>query len=622
MNKTLLFLLLSAFSIYAQALEITRMEPAFWWTGMKSTELQILIYGNDIARSELQFEYPGVRLKELVRTENPNYIFVYLDIGKETQPGVIQFNFTQKSRVGAESGHALSLQIHTQTYELKPRAKTTGAQGFDTSDVMYLIMPDRFANGDLSNDVWDDVPVNRNDPIGRHGGDLAGIEQRLDYLHDLGITAIWLNPVLENKMPHASYHGYAITDFYRIDPRFGSNEDYCRLIENTHRKGIKVVMDMIFNHCGSHHWWMNDLPCKDWLNNQNGFVQTTHNLFSLMDPHAPPSEIAAMTDGWFVPTMPDLNQRNRLLADYLIQNSLWWIEYARIDGIRHDTHPYVDFDFLAKWGKRIEEEYPDLNMVGESWYVSSAPLAWWQRNSKLNDKQTNLKTIMDFNLMNVYHQAFDIHSPQNNPWKSVYEVIAQDFLYEDMENILVFLDNHDVSRFLKAEETGLDRFKQAMAFLLTTRGIPQLYYGTEILMTGEKKDGDGNLRKDFPGGWQGDPVNAFTASGRTQLQNEAFDYLRKLLKWRKTNLAITGGQLIHFAPDWQTQCYVYARIKDNNRVLVILNGSDKKQTLFPDKYKEVIGDAVSGKDIISGKIIDLKKEIQVSEKEVFVLELK
>jgi len=384
---------------------------------------------------------------------------------------------------------------------------------------------------------------------------------------------------------------------------------------------MKIVMDMIFNHCGSQHWWMDDLPAKDWLNNQDGFVETTHNLFTVMDIHAPPSEVAAMTDGWFVSSMPDLNQRNRLLADYLIQNSIWWVEYARIDGIRHDTHPYVDFDFLSRWCKRLEEEYPSLNLVGEAWYAGGAPLAWWQRNSKVNPQQTHLKTIMDFNLTTVYNQAFDIHSPENNPWKRVYEVIAQDFIYEDVDNLLVFLDNHDMSRFLKEKETGIDRYRQAMAFLLTTRGIPQLYYGTEILMTGEKKDGDGNLRKDFSGGWPGDPVNAFMASGRTSLQNEAFDYLRKLLQWRKTNPAVAGGKLIHYAPPWQTQCYVYARTKDNNCVLVILNGSNSEQTLSPSTYREVIGDAVAGKDVISDKTIDLTKAITIAPKGVYVLEI-
>ena len=618
-HKILLLLTLFALSLSASAVEIARMEPAFWWVGMKNPELQIMVYGKEIARSELQFDYPGVRLKEIVRVDNPNYLFIYLEIGKETQPGIIKLNFTN-----VETLRATSLQ--TINFELKPRAATTGAQGFDSSDVLYLIMPDRFANGDSSNDVWDNEAIDRKEPFARHGGDLAGINNHLDYLQNLGVTALWLTPVLENRMnspeKYKSYHGYAITDYYQVDKRLGTNEEYCRLIENLHKRGMKIVMDMVYNHCGSRHWWMNDLPCKDWLNHQDGFVSTTHNLYTVMDIHAPQSEIDAMTDGWFVPSMPDLNQRNRLLADYLIQNSIWWIEYARIDGIRHDTHPYTDFNFLAKWNQRILEEYPDFNMVGEAWYPNAASLAWWQRNSKINDRQTNLKTVMDFNLMTAYNQAFDIHSTERNPWRKIYEVLAQDFVYEDVNNILVFMDNHDTSRFLKADETDLNRYRQALAFLLTTRGIPELYYGTEILMTGEKKDGDGNLRKDFPGGWQSDSISAFTATGRTALQNEAHDYLQKLLQWRKTNPAVAKGKLIHYAPDWKTECYVYARIDGKNKVLVILNGSGKDQTLSPEKYREVIGNAVSGKEIISGNSIDLKKEITVPAKGTYIIELK
>jgi len=605
--KILLFLFLISLPLTsASAQEIERIEPECWWVGMKNPELQIMVYGKDITHSELIFEYPGVSLKEIVRVENPNYLFIYLEIGEGTKPGILELNFV-------ETGRAPSLQ--TKTIELKPRATTIGAQGFDPSDVLYLIMPDRFANGDPSNDAWDDEEVNRNEPYARHGGDLAGINAKLDYINDLGVTAIWLNPVQENKMnnpeKYKSYHGYAITDYYQVDKRLGTNEEYCRLIENIHKKGMKIVMDMIFNHCGSKHWWMNDLPCKDWLNNQEGFVPTTHNLLTVMDVHAPPSEIAAMTDGWFVNSMPDLNQRNKLLADYLIQNSIWWIEYSRIDAIRHDTHPYVDLNFLSRWSKRIEEEYPGFNIVGEAWYVTGAPLAWWQKN---------VKTIMDFNLMNGYNQAFDIHSTERNPWKKIYEVIAQDFIYDDLENILVFLDNHDTSRFLKEEETDLCRYKQALAFLLTTRGIPQLYYGTEILMTGEKKDGDGNLRKDFPGGWKDDPVDAFTASGRTSLQNEAFVFLQKLLQWRKTNPAIAKGKLLHYVPDWQTECYVYARILNDHKVLVILNGSDKQQTLSPEKYYEVIGNATSGKDIISDRTVNFTGKIIVPAKGVYIFE--
>ncbi|MCL1932358.1 MAG: glycoside hydrolase family 13 protein [Candidatus Azobacteroides sp.] len=615
MKKRFIILLLFAFSLSAAAMEITRMEPAFWWVGMKNSELQIMVYGKDIARSEFQFEYPGVHLKEIVKTDNPNYLFIYLEIGKETQPGLIKFIFTEgKKKL-------------TKTYELKARSTAIGAQGFDSSDVLYLIMPDRFANGDTSNDVWDDEAIDRNESFTRHGGDLAGINAKLDYLSDLGVTAIWLNPVLENKMnspeKYKSYHGYAITDYYQVDKRLGTNEEYRQMIENIHQRGMKIVMDMIFNHCGNRHWWMNDFPCKDWLNHQDGFVPTSHNLYTVMDIHAPQSEIDAATDGWFVPSMPDLNQRNPLLADYLIQNSIWWIEYARIDGIRHDTHPYVDFDFLSQWCNRVQEEYPDFNIVGESWYtIGAPPLAWWQRNSKVNTKQTNLKTVMDFYLMTAYNEAFDIHSTGNNPWRKVYEVIAQDFAYEDINNVLIFFDNHDTNRFLKADETDLNRYKQALAFLLTTRGIPQLYYGTEIGMTGEKKDGDGNLRKDFPGGWTGDPADAFTAAGRTAFQNEAHDYLQKLLQWRKTNPAVAKGKLIHYAPDWETECYVYARIYNDNKILVILNGSNKEQLLSPEKYREVIEDTGSGKEIISGKTIDLKKEINIAAKGVYIIELK
>ena len=607
MKRTLIFIVILSCAFSAFAIDISRVEPAFWWTGMKNTELQIMVYGKDIARSSVQFEYPGIRLKELVRVENPNYLFLYLDIAADAAPGVVHFTFVDgKKKV-------------VRPYELKERAASSGAQGFDASDVLYLIMPDRFANGDPSNDVWNDVPVKRDEPFGRHGGDFAGIRKQLDYIRNLGVTAIWLNPVLENKMPRGSYHGYATTDFYKVDPRFGSNEDYCRLIGDLHGKGMKVIMDMIYNHCGSHHWWMGDFPSSDWLNHQEGFVQTSHDLYTVMDPHAPQSEISRMTDGWFVPDMPDLNQRNPHLATYLIQNSIWWIEYARIDGIRHDTHPYADFDFLAKWCKAIDDEYPDFNIVGESWYVHSSPLAWWQRNSVVSERQTNLKTTMDFSLMSACEKAFGYHAADRNPLRAIYEVIAQDFIYRDWKRLLIFLDNHDTSRFFKEGETDLNRYKQALAFLLTTRGIPQLYYGTEILMYGEKKDGDGNLRKDFPGGWEGDAVSWFTKEGRSELQNEAVDYMQKLLRWRKTSRAVTGGELLHYAPDYQFECYVYARVVEDETVLVILNGSGKEQTLPVKRFRDVIKDYTSGKDVITGDEIDLRKDITIAPRGVWVL---
>jgi glycosidase len=602
----LLFLLFGC--LPAKAVEIQRVEPPFWWVDMKHSELQIMFYGGRIGETEIEFDYEGVKLKEIVRTENPNCLFVYLDIAPRTKPGVISFRFGKGKK------------YTTVDYPLKARASSVGAQGFDSSDVLYLVMPDRFANGNTANDVHGGIPVERENPFGRHGGDLEGLNQHLDYIADLGVTAVWLNPVLENNMPDGSYHGYAITDFYRVDPRFGTNDDYCRFIENAHGKNLKVVMDMIYNHCGSRHWWMDDFPASDWLNHQDGFVQTSHNLYAVMDPHVPPSEAEALLNGWFVPDMPDMNQKNRLLADYLIQNSIWWIEYARIDGIRHDTHPYADGDFLSRWCRRVSEEYPQFNIVGESWYVHSSPLAWWQQNSGLSDKNSNLKTVMDFALMDACDRVFNIHYGDRNPLRTVYEVIAQDFLYADWRNILTFLDNHDASRFTKEGETDLNKFRQAVALLLTTRGIPQLYYGTEILMYGEKKDGDGNLRKDFPGGWKDDAINAFTGEGRTALQNEAWNYTQKLLQWRKGNEAVTQGELIHYAPSWDTECYVYARIGKQNRVLVILNGSNEEKTLDPYTYRNVIENRTTGKEIITGKEISLKENFIIPAKGSFVID--
>jgi glycosidase len=600
---------LACFTLSVQAVEISRMEPAFWWVGMHNPELQVMVYGPNIAASDVTLEYPNVRLTRTVKPENPNYLFLYLEIGKEAQPGVMKFTFTEGRKKLVKD------------YELKTRATSTGAQGFEPSDVLYLIMPDRFANGNPANDLMEGMePIDRSNSFGRHGGDFNGVMKHMDYIHDLGITTIWFNPVLENAMPRGSYHGYSTTDFYKVDPRFGSNDDYCKLIEEAHQKGMKVVMDIIYNHCGSSHWWMKDLPCSDWLNYQDNYAQTTHNLFTVPDVHAPKSEVDATTKGWFTRSMPDLNQENPLLADYLIQNCIWWIEYARIDGIRHDTHPYVDFDFLARWNKAVADEYPEFNIVGESWYNLSAPVAWWQRSSKVNDRQSNLKTVMDFNLLWTINDSMPADPEKTYNWKKVYEVIAQDFLYEDLKHILTFLDNHDTSRFMKKEETDLNRYKQALAFLLTTRGIPQLYYGLEILMSGEKSEGDGNLRKDFPGGWEGDPVNAFTTAGRTDLQNQAHAYLTKLLNWRKGSSAIAEGELIHYTPD-RNNCYIYARINGDDRVLVILNGSNKEVTLQGSKYAEVLGTKTVGKDVITGQTFDVRGDIVVPAKGQLILDL-
>lgn len=583
-------------------------EPAFWWSGMKNPELQLMVYGENIASFRPSVSYPGVKLKSSVALESPNYLLVYLDV-ENAQPGTFDITFTKDKK-----------QIK-MPYELKARKKDAcKIKGFDSSDVLYLIMPDRFANGDPSNDnlvMKTAYKTDRNNPSARHGGDLAGIEKHLDYIEDLGVTAIWLNPVLENDMQGGSYHGYATTNYYRVDPRFGTNEDYVRLIDKTHAKGMRVVMDMIFNHCGSDHIWMKDVPSKDWFNNLDKYVETSHVKEVYFDPYASEYDTKRMVDGWFVPSMPDLNQRNPHVATYLIQNSIWWIEYSGVDGIRQDTYPYADYKMMVDWCNAIYREYPDYNIVGEAWMNQTMGTAFWQKDSKLNERSnTMLKSVMDFRLMGLSHSAF---FGDAGGMQALYEHLAYDYAYADIYNVLRFLDNHDTDRFLPAMPEKLDAFKQGIAFMLTIPGIPQFYYGTELLMNGTKQKGDGYIRLDVPGGWPGDAVNQFEASGRTDIQNEAWNYMQKLLKWRKGNEVIAKGKMKHFVP--QNGVYVYARNLNGKQVVVIMNGNAKESVLPLDRYDEILKGYTSGKDVITGKVVSLQKELTLGAKDVLVLEL-
>jgi len=594
------------------AVNVTKMEPAFWWTGMQNPELQIMVYGEGIGASQVAINTPGVMISKVVKADSPNYLFIYLDLSK-AQPGIVKMLFTQGKKKKEAS------------YELKARTVDPASRkGFTTSDVLYLIMPDRFANGNTANDnltlKCSDVKVNRSDPSGRHGGDIAGLEKHLDYISDLGVTAIWLNPVLENDMPGGSYHGYATTDYYNIDPRFGTNGDYKQLIDHAHQNGLKVVMDMIFNHCGSEHVWCKDQPFSDWFNFGGKYVQTNHAKYSAFDPYASAYDTKSMNDGWFVSSMPDLNQRNPHLATYLIQNSIWWIEYSGIDAIRQDTYPYADAAMMASWCKAVMAEYPNFNIVGEAWYKDMPAVAYWQANSKLNGKMnTQLKTVMDFSFMLSARNAFTLDTDWDNGLTTIYELLSLDAFHGDVKNLLVFLENHDTDRFLLEMPTDLLVFKQAYAFLLTSRGIPQLYYGSEILMNGNKKRTDGDIRKDFPGGWPGDTVDAFTKEGRTALQNEAHDYLAKLLDWRKGNDVISKGTLKHFAP--RNGAYVYAREYGGKEVLVILNGIGRENTISLDQYAEVLHGRTSGKDVLTGRTVGLVKELTLAPRESLILEL-
>lgn len=614
MNKHFIIIVFSLLGILqlAAEIQIREVQPAFWWAGMKNTELQILIYGDKIADAKVGITSRYCRLREVVEVENPNYLLLYLNT-EHARPETFDI-VLQKGR-----------EKRVISYELKARRENAAqVKGFDSSDVLYLIMPDRFSNGDPSNDEIFGYPIDRKNPNARHGGDFKGIENQLDYIQDLGVTAIWLNPVLENNMNenlYPAYHGYATTDFYKTDARLGTNEDYRNLIEKVHRKGMKIVMDMIFNHCGSENFLFKDMISEDWFNHGKNYVQTTHRTATQFDPYRSDSDFHASVDGWFVESMPDFNQRNPHVAKYFIQNSIWWIEYAGLNGIRQDTHPYADYDMMSRWCREVMEEYPDFNIVGETWLHSNVAIAWWQKDSKLSaPKNSYLKTVMDFPLVDIMERCFD---DETGAWgggfMSVYEYLTQDVVYEDPMNLLVFFDNHDTSRFNKTPKDTIhtDRTKQALAFILTTRGIPQIYYGTEILMTGYKPDGDGFLRKDFPGGWADDAVNKFMRSGRSAKENEIFGFTRKLLNWRKGNEIIACGTLKQFVP--RNGIYVYSRSYQGKSVVVFFNGTDSDKTIDPEMYREILS-APFAKNIISGEQTDLNKTLSIDKRGVIVLE--
>ncbi len=612
-HKWLLFVFaLTCLNVFgAQGSIIKKTAPEFWWAGMKNPELQILLYGEQISNADVTLTGKGVILKEVVKQENPNYLLLYLDLTEAD---------AQTLTIRLKQGKKLT-EI---PYELKARVrKGEDIKGFTAEDVLYLIMPDRFANGNQENDIikgMKESTTDRNNLYARHGGDLQGIANHLTYISDLGATAIWLNPTQENDMKEGSYHGYAITDYYQIDRRFGTNQEFKELVKQAHSQGLKVVMDMIFNHCGNENYLFADKPSKEWFNFSSNYVQTSFKTANVMDIHASNYERRIATDGWFASVMPDFNQRNRHVARYLIQNSIWWIEYAGINGIRQDTHPYADFDFMSQWCKEVNEEYPYFNIVGETWLNSNVQIAYWQKDSKIAaPKNSYLPTVMDFPLQGLMNQAFD---EETGEWGGglyrLYDYLSQDLVYANPMGLLTFLDNHDTSRFAsdKDKANNLTRYKQALAFMLTTRGIPQIYYGTEILMSGNKGNGDGALRRDFPGGWKGDELNAFSEKGRTALQNEAFNYTRKLLQWRKGNLAVTKGNMKHFSI--RQGVYVYQREYNGQSVVVFMNGTNSSQELELTPYREVLP-SDSSTDLLSEKTIKLTDKLSLNPRETLIL---
>ena len=608
-----------------QKVTVDRVDPTDWFVGMKNPSLQLMVYGKNIASvTDVTTDYPGVTVDSIVRLESPNYLLVYLNL-RGAQPGTM----------------TLKLDKLKVNYLLKQREMSGDRRmGFTNADVLYMLMPDRFAQGAGHNPQVAGMRTYKEDrtaPSLRHGGDLNGIREHLDYFNELGVTALWLTPVLENDSPddergYSTYHGYATTDYYRVDPRFGTNDDYRRLCDEAHAKGLKVVMDMIFNHSGFEHPWTQDMPTKDWLNlpewlkesqgtsNPTGtsFQQTSYKLTPVKDPYASKIDLSETVDGWFVPTMPDLNQRNPHVMTYLIQNSKWWIETIGIDGIRMDTYPYADAKAMARWMKELDEEYPNFNTVGETWVTEPAYTAAWQKGSRLSKDNSYLKTVMDFSFFDKLSQA---KNEETDAWwqglNRLYNSFVYDYLYEDPDHVMAFVDNHDTDRFLGNGHDSL-MLRQALALLMTVRRIPQMYYGTEIMMNGTKEVTDGNVRKDFPGGFPGDRNNAFTREGRTEAQQQMWQWTSRLLHWRKGNELITKGKMTQFIPF--NGIYVIARQYRGRTALTILNGTTRPATMQVARYAEVIGAATRVKDILTGRYYDLSTDLQLRPRQSLILE--
>ncbi|MFP4604451.1 MAG: glycoside hydrolase family 13 protein [Bacteroidales bacterium] len=599
----LIFLVFVGYHTIGQ--EIEKAEPPFWWVEMNNPELQLLIYGKNIEDLTPDINAEGVKLKRTFRVSNPNYLFLDLTITNKAQPGKFDINFKKEGET-----------VSTYTYELKDREKeSANREGFNNSDAIYLITPDRFANGNPENDNIEGMKekANRSHPGGRHGGDIQGIIDNLDYIHDMGFTAIWLNPVLENDHPEYSYHGYSTTDYYKIDRRYGSNKLYRELSKKAKDKGMKLIMDMIPNHCGSEHWWIKDPPMDNWVHYQDNYTNTNHQRTTLWDPYASEIDRKEFEDGWFVKTMPDLNQQNPMLANYLVQNAIWWIEYADLDGIRVDTYPYAGKEFMKEFTCKILNEYPDINIVGEEWTDNPAIVSSWQKGKK-NNYNSCLPSVMDFPTQSKIAPAL-----VDKDMIQLYRSLANDFLYSDPYNLVVFADNHDMSRFYTQIEEDLDLFKMGMIFVSTVRGIPQYFYGTEVLMANPESEDHGIIRSDFPGGWKEDEKNAFTGEGLSEKEKEAQKFMKELLNWRKEEPLIHEGKLKHYLPE--NELYVYFRYNDSKSIMIAFNKlEDESQSIDIDRFKENMEGYSKGKNVLTNEVTPLK-ELKIPPESAVIIEL-
>ena len=617
MKITLLSFLLSCSYLLVSQPKLSHVEPPFWWVGMSDPELQLMLHGDGIGQFKPEINYPGVTIQEVIQLENPNYLVLQLTIGKEAKSGSfdIRLNSGKKTIISAR-------------YELKDRLSDKNRnQGFTSADVIYLLMPDRFANGNPDNDVISGMleGVDRSNPNARHGGDIKGVSDQLDYIKDLGMTAVWLTPTFENDMKpeYGAYHGYAATDLYAIDERFGSNEEFVSFVDKCHSMGLKVIMDMIHNHIGDQHWWMTDLPSSDWVHDYEVHGLTNFRGAVQSDPHASKHDFERLVKGWFVPELADLDQRNPVLANYLIQNSIWWIEYSGVDGIRMDTYVYPYKEYLSKWVQSVMKSYPKFNIVGEAWVTGIAHEAYWQQDKPNESDGYNsfLPSVTDFQLMFTIDRALKEPFDWTKGLSDLYYTISQDRLYSDPMKNVIFLDNHDIERILSRLGEDKELFKMAYGFLMTTRGIPQVYYGTELMMSNiSGVQGYATQRADMLGGWKEDERSVFSKDDRTAEEQENLEYVSKLTNWRKGARAIHEGKLTHFIPE--NNSYVFFRHTDQEAVMVVMNRNDTSITLKRNRFVEFLEKYTNGVNVITGAEIDLKGDFEIGPKQTAIFDLK
>jgi len=587
-----------------------RVEPTFWWTDMHQSEFQLMLYGLDLKSAKISINYPGVSIVSKSVTDNPNYAFLYLNVAKGTQPG--KFNIELKK------GNKKQVIV----YEFKKRREGSAARkSFTEADAIYLLMPDRFANGNPQNDsiAGYHQGVQREISGARHGGDIDGIISKIPYLADLGVTTLWTTPLFDNNDINYSYHHYGCSDYYKVDPRLGKNEDYLRLSNTCHSNGLKLIIDVVPNHCGSSHWWMKDIPAKDWFNTWPTYTSSNYRMTAWTDPHAAESDKYRLTHGWFAPNMPDLNLQNPLLFDYLRQVYVFWIESANIDGMRVDTYPYNDIKTAARFIKSIRNEYPNMNVVGECWVKTPAEIAYYQSGNNNKDGfDSQLTSVMDFCLKDFFSATFNETESWDGGLARFYSLFAQDFVYPNPNMIMNFLDNHDIDRYSTAVKRDVNKFKMGLAMLITTRGYPQIYYGTEIMLDGIPGDYQGH-RFDFPGGWAADKRSAFTPEGRTTVENHVFNYLKALLNYRKNNPVLQNGLMKQFIPE--NGLYVYFRYNNEKTVMVIANNNTEAKELNLNRFGEMLSGKSIGTEITTEKTYDLQTPVPVLGKMVLILDV-